>query len=157
MEKYCRARQAKDDSIIWRLHFACCLPKTTNTASEYVTRITFTRQQCFRDHASILTFILNIACLLVNYTTQVLATQRFGTQRCLLQILLSHIIVVTSVFCTSIDLCCRLCKSSEGSHHRSAVHFFNDHLESLLQSLSYSLASYGVCCSLVFSYRSWHR
>ena len=34
------------------------------------------------------TFLLNIACPVISYTTQVSATQRLGTQRCLLQILL---------------------------------------------------------------------
>jgi hypothetical protein len=33
VEKYGRARQATDDSIICRRHFACCITKATNTHS----------------------------------------------------------------------------------------------------------------------------
>jgi hypothetical protein len=33
VEKYCRARQATDDYIIWDMHFACWLTKATDTHS----------------------------------------------------------------------------------------------------------------------------
>jgi hypothetical protein len=32
---------------IWRMHIACCIPKATNTHSEYVTLIAFPPQQWF--------------------------------------------------------------------------------------------------------------
>jgi len=34
--KYCRAGQATDDNIIWRMSLAYWIPKATNTHSEYV-------------------------------------------------------------------------------------------------------------------------
>jgi len=36
MGKYGRIRQATDDSIIWRMHFARRITKATDTHSEYV-------------------------------------------------------------------------------------------------------------------------
>ena len=44
MEKYCTAERATDDSIIWRMRFACRIIKATNTKSEYVILIAFLRQ-----------------------------------------------------------------------------------------------------------------
>ena len=41
-EKYCRARQATDDSIIRRMRIACWITKATNTHSEYVILSRFT-------------------------------------------------------------------------------------------------------------------
>jgi hypothetical protein len=39
---------------IWRMPIAYWIPKAANTHSEYVTFIHFPRQQCFRQHASVL-------------------------------------------------------------------------------------------------------
>ena len=36
MEKYGTARQVTDDSVIRRMHFACCITKATNARSEYI-------------------------------------------------------------------------------------------------------------------------
>jgi hypothetical protein len=36
MEKYGTARQATDGNIIWRMRFACCIIKATDTHSECV-------------------------------------------------------------------------------------------------------------------------
>jgi hypothetical protein len=41
VEKYRRAIQDTDDNIIWIMHIACFVTKTTNTHSEYVTLIDF--------------------------------------------------------------------------------------------------------------------
>ena len=62
MEKYSRARQAADDSIMRRMHPACWLPKATNTHSEYVLLIAFPPQQWLRERPSMLRCTY-IACL----------------------------------------------------------------------------------------------
>ena len=54
MEKCGRARQATYDSIIRRIHFACCITKVTDTHSECVRLIAFPLQQVL---------LLYIACL----------------------------------------------------------------------------------------------
>jgi len=41
VEKYCRARQATDDNIIWRMCIACCVTKATDTHSECVILLLF--------------------------------------------------------------------------------------------------------------------
>jgi hypothetical protein len=55
-EKYARARQAKDDSIIWRMRSACQIPKATDTHSEYVMHIVFQQQRWIRERASVLRY-----------------------------------------------------------------------------------------------------
>jgi len=45
MEIYGTARQATDDDIKRRMRIACCIPRATNTRSEYVTVIAFPLQQ----------------------------------------------------------------------------------------------------------------
>jgi hypothetical protein len=54
VEKYCRARQATDDSTILRMLFASWIIKDTNTQSEYVRIIAFQRQQWLSERASLL-------------------------------------------------------------------------------------------------------
>jgi len=44
MEKYCRAVQATDDNIIWRMRIACWVTKATGAHSNYVVFIAFLRQ-----------------------------------------------------------------------------------------------------------------
>ena len=39
--KYCTARQATDDNIIWRLRFTCCITKATDTHTECVILLLF--------------------------------------------------------------------------------------------------------------------
>ena len=41
MEKYCRAGQATDDNIIWRMRIACWITKAIDIHSEYVILIVF--------------------------------------------------------------------------------------------------------------------
>jgi hypothetical protein len=45
VEKYCGAGQATDGNIIRRMRFARCIPKATDTHSEYVTVIDCIPQQ----------------------------------------------------------------------------------------------------------------
>jgi hypothetical protein len=57
-----RAEQATDDNIARRMRFACWITKTTDTHSEYVILIAFTRQQWLLESASVLRYTY-IACL----------------------------------------------------------------------------------------------
>jgi hypothetical protein len=61
VEKYGTARQATDDNIIWRMRFACCITKATDTHSQYVILIALPRQQFLSERASILP--LYVHCL----------------------------------------------------------------------------------------------
>jgi hypothetical protein len=45
VEKYGTARQATDGNIIWRMRFAYCITKATNTHSEYEILIAFPKRQ----------------------------------------------------------------------------------------------------------------
>ena len=56
VEKYCGAREARDDNIIWRIHFARWITKATDTNSEYVILIAFPWQQCLHQRALILRY-----------------------------------------------------------------------------------------------------
>ena len=62
MEKYGTARQTTDDNIIRRMRFACWVTKATDTHSEYVILIDFSRQQWLRERASVLRYTYT-ACL----------------------------------------------------------------------------------------------
>jgi hypothetical protein len=64
VEKYCRAGQDTDDNMGKRS--ACCIPKTTNTHSDYVICFAFSLQQWFQERASILRYTF-IACLVKIY------------------------------------------------------------------------------------------
>ena len=76
MEKYCGVGKATDVNIIGRMLFACCLPKATDTSSEYVILIAFPRQQWLRERASMLRYTY-IACI-VNIAVIV---QQFGKKK----------------------------------------------------------------------------
>jgi len=39
LEKYGTAGQAIDDNVIWRMRFACCITKTTDTHPKYKIRL----------------------------------------------------------------------------------------------------------------------
>jgi hypothetical protein len=52
MEKFSVARQAKDDSVIGRIHLACWTTRATNTHSEYVILIDFSWQQWLCERTS---------------------------------------------------------------------------------------------------------
>jgi hypothetical protein len=62
VDRHGTARQATDDNIIRRMRFACCITKATETHSEYVILIAFTRQQLLRDNVPLLRYTY-IACL----------------------------------------------------------------------------------------------
>ena len=55
-EKYVKARQATDDSIIRRMRVACQITKAIDTHSEYVIHVAFPRQQWLRERASIVSY-----------------------------------------------------------------------------------------------------
>jgi hypothetical protein len=57
VEKYCTAGQATE----MRMRIACWIPKATDTHSEYVILIAFSRQQRFHERASMLR--LYVHCL----------------------------------------------------------------------------------------------
>jgi hypothetical protein len=61
-EKYCRVRQATNDNITQRICVACCVPKATDTHSEYVIFTAFPLQKWLHKFASILHYTY-IACL----------------------------------------------------------------------------------------------
>jgi hypothetical protein len=61
VEKCGRTRQAIDKKIIWRMRFACCVTKATDTHLECVILIAFPRQQRLRERASVLR--LHVHCL----------------------------------------------------------------------------------------------
>ena len=62
MEKYCRARQATGDNKIRHLRFAYCLPRVTDTHSEYVILTDFRLQMWLLEGASMLQYTYT-ACL----------------------------------------------------------------------------------------------
>jgi hypothetical protein len=64
VEKYCRARQATDDSIIRRMRFACWITKATDTHSEYLIPVALPRQQWLRERAPMFLYKY-IACLVL--------------------------------------------------------------------------------------------
>jgi hypothetical protein len=51
VEEYGKARQPTDGDIIGRMHFARWITKATDTHPEYVTLITFPRQQWLHERA----------------------------------------------------------------------------------------------------------
>jgi hypothetical protein len=53
---------AADDNIIRRMRLECCIAKATNTHSEYVTLLGFSRQEWLRERASMLRYT-HIICL----------------------------------------------------------------------------------------------
>ena len=65
MEKYGGARHATYDNIIRRMRIACWTSKATNTHSEYVIPIAFSRQQLFGECASLLrcTYIASVVAI----------------------------------------------------------------------------------------------
>jgi hypothetical protein len=53
VEKYGRDRQAADDNITRRMHFACWITKATAKHSECVILIAFPLQQWLRERAAV--------------------------------------------------------------------------------------------------------
>ena len=64
-EKYCRARQATNDNTTWRVYVVCCLPKATDTPSEYIIFAAFPLQQWL--HKSALMLHYTYIAYLVNF------------------------------------------------------------------------------------------
>jgi hypothetical protein len=54
VEKYGRARQATDDSVLRRMRVTYWITKAADTHSEYVMLIAFLRQQMLRERAYVL-------------------------------------------------------------------------------------------------------
>jgi hypothetical protein len=57
VEKYGTARQVTDFNIIRRVQFACWVTEVTNTHSEYIILIAFSRQQWFLERVSMLRLV----------------------------------------------------------------------------------------------------
>jgi hypothetical protein len=66
VEKYGRPSQATDNNILLRIkmRFACCIPKATDTHSQYRILIAFPVQQWLRERASMLRYTY-ITCLVM--------------------------------------------------------------------------------------------
>jgi len=47
VEKYCRVRQATEESIVRRMRVVCWIPKATDTESEYVIFTAFLNNNCY--------------------------------------------------------------------------------------------------------------
>ena len=70
-EKYGRAGQAADDSIIRCMPFACWITKATDTHSEYVMPMAFPQQQWLHECASMLHLYLHgLSCTIYIPTAQ---------------------------------------------------------------------------------------
>jgi len=54
------AEQGRPQMTIWRMRFACCIPKATDTYSEYVIIIGFLLQQLLQESASMLRYMYGI-------------------------------------------------------------------------------------------------
>jgi len=63
MEKYGTVRQATDENMKRRWRFACWVTKATDTHSECVILIVYTRQKWLRERASMLrSFVRRLSC-----------------------------------------------------------------------------------------------
>jgi hypothetical protein len=62
VEKYCRAVQATDDTIMRLMRIVCGIAKTKKTHSEYVTLIAFPLQEWLHERESTLRYTYSI-CL----------------------------------------------------------------------------------------------
>jgi hypothetical protein len=74
VEKYGRARDATDDTIIRRMRFACWITKATYTHSVFVIIIAFPRQKWLHERASMLLYKY-IACCLVGTKESIFMTK----------------------------------------------------------------------------------
>jgi hypothetical protein len=74
-KKYGTARQDTDDNITRRMRFACWTTKATDTHSEYVILIAFTRLKRLRERASMLRYTYIDCLVTVTVTVTVTATQ----------------------------------------------------------------------------------
>jgi len=60
VEEHCRAGQATDDNIIWRMRVACWIRKATNTHSEYVILLFHGKNCCTSAPQGYVTRTLNV-------------------------------------------------------------------------------------------------
>jgi hypothetical protein len=63
-EKYGTAKQATDDSVIWRMRCACRITKATNTYSEYEILLAVLLQQWSHEIASVLRYSCIVSLIL---------------------------------------------------------------------------------------------
>jgi hypothetical protein len=63
------AESDRSQMTIWCMRMACCIPKATDTHSEYVTLIAFSLQQRLHEPASVLRYTRTyVACLVITET-----------------------------------------------------------------------------------------
>jgi len=74
VETHGTARQATDDNITWRLHFACLITKATDTHTEYVILAAFHGNMVSRTCLNV-TFIRTLPVL---YSKWRVFTARYG-------------------------------------------------------------------------------
>jgi len=60
------ARKVLDDKIIFRMRFPCWITKATDTHSEYIVLVSFSRQQWLRERVSMFHSYMYIACLVAS-------------------------------------------------------------------------------------------
>jgi hypothetical protein len=77
VEKYCRAGQATNDNIIWRMRIALWISKAKNITSEYVTITAFPLHHRLHESASMLRYAC-IACLVYYYCAVRTATGKIA-------------------------------------------------------------------------------
>ena len=101
---------------VWRMRIACCVPKATNTHSEYVILIAFPLQQWLHERASVLLYA-SIACLVFSnfeecFDTVIKALRHINTRRLWLHPVLGSATDIQSDF--SVAEVCLKSKSEKG-------------------------------------------
>jgi len=72
--------QGRPQMIIWRMRFACCMPKTTNTYSEYIILIGFPLKQWLQERASMLRHTYDILSLFYYILISILHERSLSTK-----------------------------------------------------------------------------
>ena len=72
------AQWDRPQMTVRRMRIACCIPKATNTHSQYVILIALPLQQWLRERASVLRYT-HIACLVITQMECVYCTVRTGS------------------------------------------------------------------------------
>jgi len=70
-KKYCRDGHATDDNIILRMLFAGCIPKATDTHSQYVILIVLPLRQWLHKRVSVLMYVHCLSCTHLSSVPQV--------------------------------------------------------------------------------------
>jgi hypothetical protein len=68
--------ESTDTNVIRRTHFSCWIPKATNTHSEYIILIVFSRQQCLLERFSMLRYTYT-ACLVLLFSLFIFLTPHY--------------------------------------------------------------------------------